>query len=204
MSWSRGCTEGFKNLSNVCMISTSLAHKKSDPCKGTSVSSDLGILYPAPKIPNPNLNFKLRWRKILPLAPHNYFLLVPTWIFLGIVDAQRFFWGVPLCFYPLGFTMLILSWGTTWMVKWLNDETNSKWWNGYIVISCDIISFGQTYKTANRCSFSKHLEEILLGDSSLLFPTGVYYHSTFLGNYTNHKKYKIAYVPLTHLPTTYI
>ena len=99
------------------MLSTSLAYKKSEPCKGTPVSSDLGKLYPAPKISNPNLNFKLRWRKILPLAPQNYFLLVPSRIFLGIVDSQRLFYGIPLCFYPLGFTMLILSWGTTRMVK---------------------------------------------------------------------------------------
>ena len=27
-------------------------------------------------------------------------------------------------FPPLGFTMLLLSWGTTWMVKWLNGEMN--------------------------------------------------------------------------------
>ena len=124
MSWSRGCTEGFKNLSNVCMISTLLAHKKSDLCKGTSVSSDLGILYPAPKIPNPNMNFKLRWRKILLLATQNCFLLEPTRIFLGIGDSQRLFLGIPLSFSPLRFTMLLLLWGTTYfpvgVILWLS------------------------------------------------------------------------------------
>ena len=36
--------------------------------KGGFVSSDLVILYPATEISNPNLNFKLCWIKILPLA----------------------------------------------------------------------------------------------------------------------------------------
>ena len=37
------------------------------------ISSDIGILYPTLKFSNQNLNFKLRWRKISPLAPWNYF-----------------------------------------------------------------------------------------------------------------------------------
>ena len=114
----------FFYCSIVRLISTLSAQKKSEPCKGKSVSSDLGILYPAPEIKNPNLNFKLRWREILPLAPRNYFLLAPTRIFLGIGDSRILFWVIPLCFSPLGFTMLLLSWGTTWMVKWWNGETN--------------------------------------------------------------------------------
>ena len=40
------------------------------------------------------------------------------------------------------------------------------------------------------------LPKILLGDSSLLFPVAVYYTSPFLGNYINHQKDKISYVPL--------
>ena len=38
--------------------------------------------------------------------------------------------------------------------------------------------------------------EIFLGDSSVLSPVGVYYDSPFLGNYINHQKDKISYVPL--------
>ena len=63
--------EFFKILANVRILSTSSAHKKSDPWKGKSFSSDIGIIYPAPEIKKPYLNFKLRWRKILPLAPRN-------------------------------------------------------------------------------------------------------------------------------------
>ena len=80
---------------------------------GKSISSDLGILYPAPEISNPNLNFKLHWREILLLAPQNYFLLAPTWISLGIEDSQRFFWSIPLFFSLLEFSRVILSWVTT-------------------------------------------------------------------------------------------
>ena len=122
MSWSRGGMEVFKNRNNVRLLYNFSAQKKSDPCKGKSVSSDLGIIYPTPKISNPDLNFKLRWRKILPLAPRNYFLLLPTWIFLVTGDSRRFFWGIPLCFSLMVFTMLLLSWGTTWMVKWWNES----------------------------------------------------------------------------------
>ena len=39
--------------------------------KSKFVSSCLGILYLAPGISNPYLNFKLRWREIIPLAPRN-------------------------------------------------------------------------------------------------------------------------------------
>ena len=153
MSWSRGWKEGFKHCSNIFPFSTLYAHKKSEPCKEKPVSSYLGILYPAPKIWNPNLNFKLCWHKILPLAPRDYLLLSPTWIFLGIWDSRRFFSGVLLCFSLLGFTMLLLSWGTKRMVKWLNGKTN-------------------------------------------ISPLGFYYAYPFLGNYINHQKDKIAYVPL--------
>ena len=58
--------------------------------KGKSIYSYHRILYPVPKILNPNLNFKFRWRKIIPLAPRTFFLLTPTWIFLGIGDYLRF------------------------------------------------------------------------------------------------------------------
>ena len=84
--------------------------KKGSLAKGKSIYSYIGILYPTPKISNPNLNLKLRWRKILPLAPRNFFLLAPTCIFFGIRDSRRFFWGIPL-HPPLRFTMLLLSWG---------------------------------------------------------------------------------------------
>ena len=47
------------------------ALKKSGTCKRKLVSSYLGILYLTPEIPNPYFNLKLRWRKNLPLAPHN-------------------------------------------------------------------------------------------------------------------------------------
>ena len=72
--------------------------RKVSLAKGKSISSDIGILYPTPKISNPNLNFKLCWRKILLLEPRNYFLLTPTWILLGIGDSRRFLWGICLCF----------------------------------------------------------------------------------------------------------
>ena len=39
--------------------------------KSKFVSSCLGILYLAPVISNPYLNFKLRRRKIIPMAPLN-------------------------------------------------------------------------------------------------------------------------------------
>ena len=87
--------------------------RKVSLAKGEPISSYIGILYPAPKISNLNFNFKLRWHKILPLAPRNYFLLAPTWIFLRIGDSWIFLWGIPLCFFQLGFTRLLLSWGTT-------------------------------------------------------------------------------------------
>ena len=56
-------------------------------------------------------------------------------------------------FPPLVFTMLLLSWGITWMVKWRNGKMN-------------------------------------------ISPLGFYYASPLLGNYINHQKYNIAYVPL--------
>ena len=40
----------FKIVANFPLLSTSLDKKKREPCKGKSVSSDLGILYLAPKI----------------------------------------------------------------------------------------------------------------------------------------------------------
>ena len=102
--------------SNIRLFSTSSDQNKSEPSKGKSISSDLGIIYPPQKNSNTNLNFKLCWRKILPLTPRNYFLLAPTRIFLGIGDSRGFFWGIPLFFSLLGFTMIILSWGTTYNV----------------------------------------------------------------------------------------
>ena len=62
------CVYIFFNLRNVRLLSTSLDQKKSEPCKGKSVSLGLGILYPEPKISNPDLSFKFCWREILPLA----------------------------------------------------------------------------------------------------------------------------------------
>ena len=99
----------FKNSATSVLCPLSWPRRKANFAKGESISSDLEILYPAPKISNLNLNFKLRWRKILLLAPLNYFLLVPTWIFLGIGDSQRFLWGIPICFpccYLLDFSLL--------------------------------------------------------------------------------------------------
>ena len=54
MIWSRGGTQGFLNHSK----------RPYEPCKGKSIYSDLGILYPTTEIKNQNLNFKLRWHKI--------------------------------------------------------------------------------------------------------------------------------------------
>ena len=113
-----------KNCSNICLLSTWSPQKKNERCKGKYISLDLGILYPAPEISNSNLNFKLCWREMLPLVSWNYFLLVPTRILLGIVYFQRFFWRIPLWFSLLGFNMLLIYWGTTWMVKCWNGETN--------------------------------------------------------------------------------
>ena len=71
MSLSKGGTEGLKIVANIRLLSTSSAQKKSDMCKGKSIYSDIGIVYPAPEIKNPNLKFKLRWREISPMAPQN-------------------------------------------------------------------------------------------------------------------------------------
>ena len=60
---------------------------------------------------------------IFPLAPRNYFLLAPTWVFVGIGDPRRFFSGIPLCFPLLGFTMLLLSWGTKYL-RFVRNYTN--------------------------------------------------------------------------------
>ena len=117
--------------------------------KEKSVSSDLGILYPAPEIWNPNLNFKICWREILLLAPRNYFLCLQLRSSLGLVIPRDSFWGSLfafllwglLCFsfagelhewwngemvkwqktiLPLwGFTILLLSWGTASTTKGL-------------------------------------------------------------------------------------
>ena len=85
--------EFYKIVANVRLLSTSPDQKKSEPRKGKSVSLDLVILYPTPEIKNPHLNFKLRWCKILPLVPRNYFLLAPTRISLGIENSRRFHLG---------------------------------------------------------------------------------------------------------------
>ena len=45
----------------------------------------LGILYLAPGISNPYLNFKFCRRKIIPLLPQNYFLWRQTRIYVEIV-----------------------------------------------------------------------------------------------------------------------
>ena len=103
----------FKNVAMSVCCKLFRLRRKVSLAKGKSIYSDLKIIFPAPKISNTNLNFKLWSRKILLLEPRNYFLLAPTWIFLGIRYSQIFFWGIPLCFLPLGFTRLLLSWGTT-------------------------------------------------------------------------------------------
>ena len=111
MIWYRGGKEGFYKVATSICCPIFWIRRKTSLAKGKSISSDLGILYPAPKISNPNLNFKFCLREILPLAPRNYFLLVPNCIFLGIRDSWKFFWGIPLCFSLLGFTRILLSWG---------------------------------------------------------------------------------------------
>ena len=101
----------FFILANVCLLSTSSAQKKNDPCKGKAVSSDLGILYPALEIyKTQNLIIKLRWRKILPQTPRNYFLLVPTRIFLGIGNSQRPLLGDYSLLFPVGVYPLTFCW----------------------------------------------------------------------------------------------
>ena len=71
MSLSRGGTEGFKKMEHFRLISTS-AWKKSEPSnKEKFVSSYLGILYLAPKISNPYMNFEIRRHKNIALAPWN-------------------------------------------------------------------------------------------------------------------------------------
>ena len=119
------------------MLSTYSAQKKSEPCKWKSVYSDLGILYPAPKIPNPNLNFKLCWCKILLLEPRNFtffcqlvsslgldipryssrdsFLLFLVKVYYASTVVGDYMNGemVKRIFSRWGFTMLLLSWGNT-------------------------------------------------------------------------------------------
>ena len=79
---------------------------------------------------------------IVPLAPQNYFLLAPTQVFLGNEIPGDSLLGIPLCFPPLLFNMLLFR--------------------GELHIS----------------------------------PLGFYYVSPILGDYINHQKDKIAYVPL--------
>ena len=117
MIWYRGGMVVLKNVATYVCCTLRLLRIKVSLEKGESISSDLGILYPMPKILNPNLNFKLRYREILLLAPRNHFILALTWIFLGIGYSQRFFWGILLCFPPLGFTRILLCWGTTSITK---------------------------------------------------------------------------------------
>ena len=107
----------FKNMETCIWCPPRRIRIKASLVKWKSFSPYIGILYPAPEISNPNFNFKLCWHKILPLSPLGYFLLDPTWILLGIGDSRRFFWGIPLCFPLLGFTRLLLSWGTTSIIK---------------------------------------------------------------------------------------
>ena len=45
------------------------------------------------------------------------FLLSPTGIFLRFGYSWRFFWGISLCFYSLGFTILLFSWVNTPITK---------------------------------------------------------------------------------------
>ena len=102
MSWSRGGTEVFKNVATPVCCPFCCLRIKVSLAKEKSISSYIGILYPTPKISNPNLNFKLCWSEILLLAHRYYFLLVPTWILLEIWYPHKFFWRIPLCFPRLG------------------------------------------------------------------------------------------------------
>ena len=78
----------FLNIATSVCCPLCRLRRKVILAKEEFISSDLGILYPAPKISKPNLSLKLHWRKILPLAPRNYFLLAPTWILLGVGDVN--------------------------------------------------------------------------------------------------------------------
>ena len=139
-----------KYLSNVRLLSTSSTQKKSNPCKGKSVSSDNAILYPVLKIKNPKFEFQTPSARNSPAGTSE---LIPfdassdlrcncpagtselinfgaksdipwDWIFLDTPYREFLFafprWGL-LCFpfvgnyiFPRwGFTMLLLSWGTT-------------------------------------------------------------------------------------------
>ena len=132
MCWSRGWTEGFLNHSNIHLLSTSSAEKKSEPRKGKPASSDLGILYPAPKILNPNSNF-------------------------NTVGAKFSCWH-------LG----INSFGTKSGLCWNCPAGTS-----------ELIPFGAN----SDIPWDWRIPEILPGNSSLIFPVGVYYASPLVGNY---------------------
>ena len=54
------------------------------------VSSCLGILYLAPGIPNPYLNFKLFRRENIPLVLRNYLLSAPTRIYVESLHYVEF------------------------------------------------------------------------------------------------------------------
>ena len=117
MRQSRVGTEVFLIVAtSVCCPLCRLSRKVSF-AKRKYISPGPGILYPAPKISDPNLNFKLRWRKILSLAPWNYFpfgdnLDLPWyWIFPEIPLRYSYLFSL------LGFTRLLLSWGTTSITK---------------------------------------------------------------------------------------
>ena len=79
--------------------------------------SDIRILYPAPKISNPNLNIKLRWHKILRLEPRNYFPFCANLDLLLGLEIPGYSSEGFLFFSPLVFTSIILSWGTTSTTK---------------------------------------------------------------------------------------
>ena len=118
----------FKNVANSVYYLLRHTRRRVILVKRKSISSDIGILYPVPKISNPNFNFKLIWRKILPLAPRNYFpyganLDLPcVWIFPDITL------GYSYLFSPLGFTRILLSWGTTCIFNINLKLTNKYQW----------------------------------------------------------------------------
>ena len=85
----QGLDGGLINVATSVCCPLRRLRRKLSLAKGKSISSYLGILYPIPEIPNPNLNLKLCSREILPLAPWNFFLLAPTWILLGIGESRQ-------------------------------------------------------------------------------------------------------------------
>ena len=63
--------ENFKIAALPSCFHSIGSEEKVSRAKRKLVSSCLGILYPAPGILNPYLNFKLFRRKVIPLAPRN-------------------------------------------------------------------------------------------------------------------------------------